>query len=84
VPKRITIYKTLILALDFPNIITFLKKALQIFCATNECDSDSKKQCFLPKWIVTKICDTNKNMTHMGTIIKGVYCIWDSGWTLEP
>ncbi len=25
------------------------KEALQIFCATNECDSDSKEQCFLLK-----------------------------------
>jgi hypothetical protein len=46
-PKGITIYKALIFALDFPIIVTFAKKALQIFCATNECDSDSKRMEFL-------------------------------------
>jgi hypothetical protein len=37
-------YETLIFALDFPPIIIiFSKKALQMFCASNECDSDSKE-----------------------------------------
>jgi hypothetical protein len=30
-------------------IITFIKKTLQMFCATYECDSDSKKLVFLTK-----------------------------------
>ncbi len=80
-PKRITIYKTLIFVLDFPNISTFTKKrkekTLQIFWVANECDNDSKidvsyQNGWLPK---KKKCDTNKNMTKMGVIIKGVYCI---------
>jgi hypothetical protein len=38
-----------------------------MFCAINECDSDSKEWCFLPKQIVTKkMCDTNKNMIKNG------------------
>jgi hypothetical protein len=57
-------------------LVILQKKALQIFCATDECDNDSKKWCFLLKWMVTKkLCDTNKNVTKMGVIIKGVYCI---------
>ncbi len=43
---------------------------MQIFCAINECDNDSKKWCFLLKYMVTKKCDTNKNVIKMGTIIK--------------
>jgi hypothetical protein len=42
-PKGTIIYKTLIFALDFPIILTFRKKVFQIFCVTNEWDSDSKK-----------------------------------------
>jgi hypothetical protein len=53
-PKRTTIYKTLIFALDFPIIITFFFKNLQIFCTTNKCDIDSKTWCLLLKWMVTK------------------------------
>ncbi len=46
-----------------------------MFYATNKCDSDSKKWCFLLKWMVTKkTCDTNKNEPRMDVIIKGVYC----------
>jgi hypothetical protein len=45
-----------------------------MFYATNECDSDSKEWCFLRNWMVTKkTCDTNKNVTKMDVIIKGVY-----------
>jgi hypothetical protein len=48
-----------------------------MFCdTTNECDDDSKKCCFLPKWMVAKkMCDTNKNVTKMCVIIKWVYYI---------
>jgi len=43
----------------------------------NKCDSDSKEWCFLLKWIVPKkMCETNKNVTNMGVIIKGVWCIY--------
>jgi len=57
-------------------MITFTKKALQMFCATNKCDRDLNKWCFLLKWMVTKkMCDTNKNVTKMSMIIKGVCCI---------
>jgi len=43
-----------------------------MFCATtNECDNDSKEWCFLPK----KMSETNKNVTKMGVILKGVYYI---------
>jgi hypothetical protein len=37
-------------------MVTFTKKALQKNCATNECDSDSKKWCFLltRKWWLPK------------------------------
>jgi len=52
--KEITLYKILKFALDFPIIVTFTKKALQINCATNECDRDSKKWCFLLKQMVIK------------------------------
>jgi hypothetical protein len=53
-------------------IITFIKKTLQMFCATYECDSDSKKLVFLTKTDgYPKKCDTKKNMTQMGMIIKG-------------
>jgi disulfide bond formation protein DsbB len=68
-------YETLIFALDFPIIIIFSKKALQMFCANNECDSDSKEWCFLPKWMIAQKCDTNKNVTKMGVIIKENYYI---------
>jgi hypothetical protein len=34
------VHKTLIFVLNFPIIITFIKKALQIFCVTKECDID--------------------------------------------
>jgi hypothetical protein len=40
--KKSTLYKTLKFALDFPIIVTFTKKALQIICANKECDRDSK------------------------------------------
>jgi hypothetical protein len=54
------------------------KKYLQIFCATNECGSDHKKWCFLLKQMVNKkkksVTQTNKNMTQMEVIIKGIYC----------
>ncbi len=43
-PKGNTIYKTLILPQISPIIITFINKALQIFCVSNECDSDSNGQ----------------------------------------
>ncbi len=46
-PKGITIYKILIFDLDFPIMITFIKKTLQIFCANNKCDSEFKKITFL-------------------------------------
>jgi hypothetical protein len=36
------IYKTLIFVLDVPPYSHITKKALQMFCATSECDSDSK------------------------------------------
>jgi disulfide bond formation protein DsbB len=53
-----------------------MKKALQIFCVTNECDSDSKKWRFLLKQRVTKkMCGTNKNVIKMGVIIMIVFCI---------
>jgi hypothetical protein len=49
---------------------------LQMFCAINECDNDSIKWCFLPKYDgYQKMCDTNKNVTKMGVIIKGIYFI---------
>jgi hypothetical protein len=44
-PKGIIIYKILIFTLDFfhySHIYKKLKKSVKIFCATNECDSDSK------------------------------------------
>ncbi len=41
-PKGITIYKTIIFIIDSFIIITFTRKASQIFCATNKCDSDLK------------------------------------------
>jgi hypothetical protein len=51
-----------------------------MFCTTNECDSDSKKWCFLATQIVTKkLCDTNKNMTKnrcdykRGLLCKNLY-----------
>jgi hypothetical protein len=56
-PKGITIYKIVIFVLDFPIIITFKKKALQIFCANNKCDSDFKNMAFL-----TKMDDYQKNV----------------------
>ncbi len=56
-PKGITIYKILIFVLHFPVIITFIKKALQIFCANNKCDSDFKKIAFL-----TEMDDYQKNV----------------------
>ncbi len=77
--KETTTYKTLIFVLDFSHYshIYNKKKALQIFCATNECDRNCKEWCFLLKWMVTKRnYDTNKNVTKMGVIIKGVYYIW--------
>ncbi len=37
--KGPTMYKTLIFALDFLIVVTFTKN-LQMFCATNKCDSD--------------------------------------------
>ncbi len=44
-PKETAIYKILIYSLHFLcyNHIYTKKKTLQIFCAANECDSDSKK-----------------------------------------
>jgi hypothetical protein len=61
------------LALDFSHYCHIYKReALQIFCATNECDSGSTKSCFLSKRMVTKKCDTNKNVTKMDMIINGV------------
>jgi hypothetical protein len=62
---------------------------VQMVCATNECDSDSKEWYFLPfKWLPkTFVCDTNKNVTKMGVIIKAIYCsnqvlqmIMNLGW----
>jgi len=41
-PKGTIIYKTLIFAIDFPIIVTFRKKAFQIFGVTNEYDNDLK------------------------------------------
>jgi hypothetical protein len=35
-------------------IVFFSFAHVQMFCATNECDSDSKEWCFLPKQMVTK------------------------------
>ncbi len=78
----ITIFKTLIFALDFPplqsHLLNKLKQCLlnieQIFCVTHKRDSDSKEWCFLLKKMVTKNCDTNNNVTKMGVIIMGVYC----------
>jgi hypothetical protein len=59
----------------------FFKKTLQTFCATNECDRDSTKWCFLLKWMVTqKKSVTNQNVAKMGVIVKGVYCIWLVGY----
>jgi hypothetical protein len=47
-----------------------------MFCVINECDSESKEWCFLLKQIITKkMCDTNKNVTKMGVIIKGFIII---------
>jgi hypothetical protein len=44
-------------------------------CATNKCDNDPKKWCFLLKQDgYQKMCDINKNVTKMIVIIKGVYC----------
>ncbi len=48
-PKGITIYKIFIFVLDFLITITFTIKNLQMFYATDECDSDSKKLVFLIK-----------------------------------
>jgi hypothetical protein len=58
-----------------PIIVTFTKKKpLQIFCAINKCDSDFKEwHSFTKMDGYQKLCDTNKNMTKMGLIIKGVY-----------
>jgi len=47
-------------------IVFFSFAHVQMFCATNKCDSDSKEWCFLQKLL----CDTNKNVTKMG-VIKG-------------
>ncbi len=47
-----------------------------MFCATNECDSDSKKCCFFLSKMngyQKKMCNTNQNVTKMDVIIKGVY-----------
>jgi len=56
-------------------IVTFTKKALQIFCTTNECDSDYKEWCFFTKMDdYQKLCDIDKNVIKMGVIIKGIYC----------
>jgi hypothetical protein len=60
--KEIRLYKILKFALDFPIIVTFIKKALQIICATNECDRDFKKWRFLLKQMVTKKCVTQPRM----------------------
>ncbi len=46
-----------------------------MFCVINKCDSNSKKWCFLSKWMVIEKCDTNKNVTKMGVITKGVYLL---------
>jgi hypothetical protein len=49
-----------------------------MFCATKECDSDSKKMVFFTKmdgYRKKNKCDTNKNVTN-GLDIKGGYNIW--------
>jgi len=76
-PKWTTIYKTYIYKTYISLIIiTFTNKALQIFCAPNECNNDYNEWCLLLKLMVTKkMCDTKKNVTKMGGIIKGIYCI---------
>jgi hypothetical protein len=32
-----------------------------------------KNDVSLPKWMITQKCDTNKNVTKMGVIIKEIY-----------
>jgi len=63
-------------ALIFFVIIIFTKGPLQILWATKECDNESSKWCFLLKLMVKrkkrKKSDTNKNVTKMGVIIKGL------------
>jgi hypothetical protein len=60
-------------ALIFFVIIIFTKRPLQILWATKECDNESSKWCFLLKLMVKrKKSDTNKNVTKMGVIIKGL------------
>jgi hypothetical protein len=57
-------------------IVFFSFAHVQMFCAINQCDRDSKEWYFLPfKWLPkTFVCDTNKNVTKMGVIIKAIYC----------
>jgi hypothetical protein len=46
-----------------------------MFCATNECNNDSKNGVsYQNRWLPENI-DTNKNVIEMGVIINGVYCI---------
>jgi hypothetical protein len=40
----------------------YKKKVLQIFCVTNECDSDLEKLFYLLKQMVTKKCVTQTKM----------------------
>jgi hypothetical protein len=42
-------------SIAFAQLVVFFSCAhVQMFCTTNECDSDSKEWCFLPKQMVTK------------------------------
>jgi hypothetical protein len=58
--KETKIYKTLIFVL-----FSRYSQALQIFCATNECDTDSKKWCFLLKWMFIKKKRKSVTQTRM-------------------
>jgi hypothetical protein len=50
-----------------------------MFCATNECDSDTKEWCFLLKWMITqKKKDTKKKVIKMGVIINCIFLIFFS------
>jgi hypothetical protein len=63
-------YETLTFALDFPPLESyFLRKLCKCFVLVMS-DSDSKEWCFL---MITQKCDTNKNVTKMGVIIKEIY-----------
>jgi len=69
--KRSAIYKRLVIVLDVFIIFTFTKKALQIFCAINKYDNDSKEWCFLlNRWLPKTNVWQNKNVTKMGMIMK--------------